>query len=243
MALYGIGDLHLSLGADKPMDIFGGLWKDHQEKLRGAFARLGPEDVCVILGDLSWSMGLEAAAPDFHFLDELGGQKLLLKGNHDYWWVTAAKIERFFARESIRSVRILHNNCYTYGDLAICGTRGWFFEEETGKAHDRKILQRELMRLEASLKAAGERRKLCFLHYPPRYGDDYVCREICALLNEYGVEECYYGHLHGRARARAVEGTVEGVRYALLSADHLDFRPKLIREEPGILAGPLKGTE
>ena len=243
MALYGIGDLHLSLGADKPMDIFGGLWKDHQEKLRESFSRLGPEDVCVILGDLSWRMGLEAAAPDFRFLDELGGQKLLLKGNHDYWWSTAAKAERFFARENIRSVRILHNNCYTYGDLAICGTRGWFFEEETGKAHDRKILQRELMRLEASLKAAGERQKLCFLHYPPRYGDDYVCRESCALFRQYGVEECYYGHLHGRARARAVEGNAEGVRYALLSADHLDFRPRLIREKPGILGGPLKGTE
>ena len=243
MALYGIGDLHLSLGADKPMDIFGGLWKDHQEKLREAFSPLGPEDVCVILGDLSWSMGLEAAAADFHFLDELGGQKLLLKGNHDYWWNTAAKIESFFRRENIRSVRILHNNCYTYGDLALCGTRGWFFEEETGKAHDRKILQRELMRLEASLKAAGERQKLCFLHYPPRYGDDYVCREICQLLRQYGVEECYYGHLHGKARTRAVEGPEDGVRYALLSADHLDFRPRLIREEPGILAGPLKAAQ
>ena len=238
MALYGIGDLHLSLGADKPMDIFGGLWKDHQEKLREAFSPLGPEDVCVILGDLSWSMGLEAAAADFHFLDELGGQKLLLKGNHDYWWSTAAKIERFFERESIRSVRILHNNCYTYGDLAICGTRGWFFEEETGKAHDRKILQRELMRLEASLKAAGERQKLCFLHYPPRYGDDYVCREICALLAQYGVKECYYGHLHGKSRFRAVEGEREGVRYSLLSADHLDFRPRLIRGESASLTGP-----
>ena len=99
------------------------------------------------------------------------------------------------------------------------------------------------MRLEASLKAGGEREKLCFLHYPPRYGDDYVCREICALLRQYGVEECYYGHLHGRARARAVEGAAEGVRYALLSADHLDFRPRLIREEPGILAGPLKAAQ
>ena len=125
MALYGIGDLHLSLGAEKPMDIFGGLWKDHQEKLREAFSPLGPEDVCVILGDLSWSMGLENAAADFRFLDELGGRKLLLKGNHDYWWSTGAKVRRFFEQEEIRSVRILHNNCYTYGDLAICGTRGW----------------------------------------------------------------------------------------------------------------------
>lgn len=243
MALYGIGDLHLSLGADKPMDIFGEVWRDHQEKLREGFSALGPEDVCVILGDLSWSMGLEASGPDFRFLDSLPGRKLILKGNHDYWWSTAAKAEKFFAREGIETVQILHNNCYTYGDLALCGTRGWFFEEETGKAHDRKILQRELMRLEASLKAAGDREKLCFLHYPPRYGDDYVCREVCALLKQYGVKECYYGHLHGKARLRAVEGERDGVVYALLSADQLDFRPRRIREEAGALTGPLPALQ
>ena len=238
MALYGIGDLHLSLGADKPMDIFGELWKDHQEKLREGFAALGPEDVCVILGDLSWSMGLETAAQDFRFLDSLPGQKLILKGNHDYWWSTAAKIQRFFEAQGIKSVRILHNNCWLYGDLALCGTRGWFFEEETGKAHDRKILSRELMRLEASLKAAGDREQLCFLHYPPRYGDDYICREICALFRQYGVRECYYGHLHGKARYRAVEGERDGVEYRLLSADHLDFRPRLLREGTAELREP-----
>ena len=220
------------------MDIFGPVWQDHLEKLREGFAALGPEDVCVILGDLSWSMGLEASAPDFRFLDSLGGRKLILKGNHDYWWSTAAKVQRFFEKEEIRSVGVLHNNCWLYGDIALCGTRGWFFEEETGKAHDRKILNRELMRLEASLKAAGDREKLCFLHYPPRYGEDYVCREICALLRQYDVKECYYGHLHGKARGRAVEGEREGVNYALLSADQLDFRPRLIRAAAAPLIGP-----
>ena len=231
MALYAIGDLHLSLGADKPMDVFGSQWKEHDRKLQESFAALGPEDVCVVCGDLSWSMGLDGAAQDFHFLDALGGQKILLKGNHDYWWNTASKLERFFRQEGIGSVRILHNNCHIWNDLAICGTRGWFFEEETGQAHDRKIMHRELMRLEASLKAAGDREKLCFLHYPPRYGDSYVCREICDLFALYGVRECYYGHLHGPARKNAVQGVKEGVKYTLVSADQLDFRPLLIRDQ------------
>ena len=228
MALYGIGDLHLSLGADKPMDIFGEVWRDHQEKLREGFRALGPEDVCVILGDLSWSMGLEASGPDFHFLDSLPGRKLILKGNHDYWWSTAAKAEKFFAREGIETVQILHNNCYTYGDLALCGTRGWFFEEETGKAHDRKILQRELMRLEASLKAAGDREKLCFLHYPPVYRG-YRCQPILDLLHRYGVRQCWYGHLHSESHKLAITGLYEGVEFHLAAADYTGFRPVAVR--------------
>ena len=192
MALYAIGDTHLSLGGSKPMDVFGGGWAGYVEKLREGFQIVSPEDTVVICGDVSWGMSLEEARPDFAFLDALpGGRKLLLKGNHDYWWMTAAKMKAFFAENGFSTLDILHNNCHIYGDAALCGTRGWFYEEERGE-HSAKIFNRELIRLEASLKAAGEREKLCFLHYPPLY-QGYCCREIVALLERYGVTRCFYG--------------------------------------------------
>ncbi len=230
MALYVIGDLHLSLTADKPMDVFGGSWSDHVRRTREGFSALGPEDITVLCGDLSWGMSLQEAAADLQFIDALPGRKIILKGNHDYWWTTAAKMNAFFEAEGIRSIAILHNNCFCLEDLALCGTRGWFFEEEKGGEHDKKIMNREIMRLEASLKAAGEREKLCFLHYPPRYGAEYVCREITELFQRYDVRECYYGHLHGPGQKGAVQGWVEGVHYQLVSADYLGFVPRRIRE-------------
>lgn len=154
MALYAIGDTHLSLGADKPMDVFGGGWSGYVDKLRAGFAEIGPEDTVVLCGDLSWGMSLEQAREDFAFLDALPGRKILLKGNHDYWWTTAAKMERFFAENGFSTLEILHNNCRLYGGVALCGTRGWFYEEDR-KGHGAKIFNRELIRLEASLKAAG----------------------------------------------------------------------------------------
>ena len=146
MALYAIGDTHLSLSSNKPMDVFGGGWEGYVDKLQKGFAAVGPEDTVVLCGDLSWGMSLEEAKKDFAFLDALpGARKLLLKGNHDYWWNTAAKMNRFFAESGFSTLRILHNNCYEYGGYALCGTRGWFYEE-TG---DQKVFKRELIRLEA----------------------------------------------------------------------------------------------
>ena len=230
MALYVLGDLHLSLASDKPMDVFGSKWADHDRRLRENFAQLTKADTTVLCGDLSWAMSLEEASEDLRFIDALPGRKIILKGNHDYWWSTAAKMQALFQRLGISSIEILHNNCCLYGETALCGTRGWFFEEESGGAHDRKIMNREIMRLEASLKAAGEREKLCFLHYPPRYGAEYVCREITELLSAYGVRECYYGHLHGPGQKGAVQGWVEGIHYQLVSADYLGFIPRRIRD-------------
>lgn len=230
MALYVMGDLHLSLTSDKPMDVFGSKWADHARRLRDGFSPLTETDTTVLCGDLSWGMSLEEAGEDLRFIDALPGRKIILKGNHDYWWTTAAKMQAFFDRLGIRSIEILHNNCRLYGEIALCGTRGWFFEEESGGAHDRKIMNREVMRLEASLKAAGDREKLCFLHYPPRYGADYVCREITELLSAYGVRECYYGHLHGPGQKGAVQGWKEGVHYQMVSADYLGFEPRRIRD-------------
>ena len=225
MALYAIGDTHLSLSSDKPMDVFGGGWTGYVDKLRRGFESVEPEDTVVLCGDLSWGMSLEEAREDFAFLDSLPGRKLLMKGNHDYWWTTALKMRRFFQENGFSTLELLHNNCHFYGDIALCGTRGWFYEEKG----EQKVFKRELIRLEASLKAAGERPKLCFLHYPPCY-QGYTCPEILALLEQYGVERCYYGHLHGGSHRLAVEGRQGGVAYYLVSADYVGFRPQKICE-------------
>ena len=227
MALYAIGDLHLCLGAPKPMDIFGGAWVGYMEKLRQGMQVLTGEDTLVLMGDLSWALDLESAKADFAWIAALPGRKIILKGNHDYWWSTAAKFTRFCQENGFENLFLLNNNCYFYEDTAICGTRGWFYEEERSGQHDEKVFRRELGRLEASLKAAGEREKLVFLHYPPRY-KGYECPEILALLERYGVRRCFYGHLHGGSRSLAREGLWDNVEYRLLSADQLDFRPMQI---------------
>ena len=164
MALYAIGDLHLCLGAPKPMDVFGGAWVGYMDKLRAGLSVIKPEDTTVLLGDLSWALDLEEARLDFAWINEIPGRKIILKGNHDYWWSTAAKFEKFCKANGFSDLYLLNNNCYEYADYAICGTRGWFFEEERSGQHDEKVFKRELLRLEASLKAAGDRPKLVFLH-------------------------------------------------------------------------------
>ncbi len=227
MALYAIGDLHLSLGGAKPMGIFGDNWERHEEKLVRGFEKVGDGDTTVICGDLSWGMGLEDTREDFLFIHRLPGRKIILKGNHDFWWSTAAKARGFFAENGIDSIDILYNNCFEYGDYAICGTRGWFYEEEKGAEHDKKIMRRELMRLEASLKAAGDRRKLVFLHYPPVY-QHYRCGEILELFRQYGVRLCCYGHIHGKGCTAAVNGWLDGTEYRLVSADFVEFAPVLL---------------
>jgi len=223
--LYTIGDLHLSFESGKPMDVFGDAWKDHIPRLTEGFSRLTEEDTCVLCGDLTWGISLEDCLADFRYIDALPGKKIILKGNHDYWWSTASKAKRFFEEHGLNTIDILHNNCFFYGDTAICGTRGWFCDPMKGTEHDRKILARELIRLETSLRCAGDApHKQVFLHYPPRFGT-YICREMTDMLESYGVSDCWYGHLHGPGRSMAVTGEYGGVRYHLVSADHLGFRP------------------
>lgn len=227
MALYAIGDLHLCLGAEKPMDIFGGAWVGYMDKMKEGLSVIGPEDTTVLLGDLSWALGLEQARADFAWIHGIPGRKIILKGNHDYWWNTAAKFYKFCEENGFSDMLILNNNHYVYGDTAICGTRGWFFEEEKSGQHDEKVFKRELLRLEASLKSAGELQKIVFLHYPPRY-KGYTCPEILELLEKYDVRQCYYGHLHGASHGLAMEGIWDGVDFRLVSADKLNFKPYLV---------------
>ena len=234
MSLYAIGDLHLSLGTNKPMDDFGGVWIDYFEKIKTGLSVLNDDDVCVLCGDTSWGMSLEESLEDFRFIDSFPGKKLLIKGNHDYWWNTAKKMKSFFIKNDIKSIDIIHNNSFLYGETAICGTRGWMLEEGVAEAeHHLKITAREAIRLRASLvdaEAKEPKQKLCFFHYPPRFRD-IVCDDIVNVMKEFNVCNCWYGHLHGMAHTMATRGEIDGIFYSMVSADYLDFKPKLILEK------------
>ncbi len=227
MALHVIGDLHLSFNAQKPMDIFGGAWVGYVEKLKCGIMKIAPQDTTVLLGDLSWSLGLDEAKEDFTWINQIPGKKIIVKGNHDYWWNTATKFYKFCDENNFSDLHILNNNSYRYDDWAICGTRGWFFEEDRSGEHDEKVFKRELLRLEASLQSAEEQRKLVFLHYPPIY-KGYTCEEILQLFEKYQVQYCFYGHLHGASHGLAIEGLWRGVDYKLVSADRLNFIPHTV---------------
>ena len=224
MSLYAIGDLHLSLGVNKSMDVFGGRWENYVEKIRDGFSTLGDDDLTVLCGDITWGMTMDEALPDFKFIDALPGKKLIIKGNHDYWWTTATKARGFFEQHGIESIGVLHNSSAEYNGVSICGTRGWFYEESKGVEHDKKIMNREVMRLEASLKTAQTDDIFAFLHYPPKYLG-YECPELLELLNKYNVKRCCYGHIHGKGCAAAFNGWRGGTEYKLVSADWVDFTP------------------
>ncbi len=221
MSIFGISDLHLSFGADKPMDIFRG-WDNHTERLFANWNRLvGVNDTVVLPGDFSWSLKLEETEKDFKFLNSLNGKKILLKGNHDLWWSTAKKIHSFFEEKKITDAEIIFNNTVIAEGYAIAGTRGWFYDN-TGS---QKVLLREAGRLEASIKAAIDTGLpiLVFLHYPPVYGE-YVCREILDVLQKYEIKEVYHGHIHGSGFNQAVN-EFEGIKFHLISCDCIDFTP------------------
>lgn len=225
MSLYAIGDLHLSFTANKPMDVFGPKWENYVEKIRSGFSALDENDVCVLCGDISWGMDLAEAREDFRFIEELPGRKIILKGNHDLWWTSMAKMTAFLEENGFRTISFLHNNAYPFGDdAAICGTRGWFYEESRGETHDKKMIAREALRLEASLAAAGERDKYVFLHYPPRYGN-YSCPEILSLLKKYEVKVCCSGHLHAESLRWAFNGWLDHTQHICVSGDGIDFKP------------------
>ena len=233
MSLFVIGDLHLSCSVNKPMDVFGPDWEGYVSRLSEGFKRVAPSDTVVLPGDLSWGLKFEEAEADFRFIDDLPGKKIIVKGNHDTWWGTVSKMERRIAEMGLAPFGFLHNTAFLCEGFALCGTRGWFYEEERGGEHDQKMLARELCRLRASLERGAalnpEAELLCFLHYPPLY-EGYRCDEIVDMLNEFGVKRCYYGHLHGHGRARAIEGLYKGIEYALVSADHLGFVPLEVRK-------------
>lgn len=227
MALFALADTHLSIGEDKKMDKFFG-WENYEQRIRENWlAIVKPEDTVVLAGDISWAMKLGDTLPDFQYLHELPGQKILMKGNHDYWWTTKRKMDNWLADNGFDDMCILFNNAYEYGDYAICGTRGWSYD---CPADEQTVLLREVGRLEASVKAGLETGKepLVFLHYPPVYGD-YICEEIMEVLRRYDIKQCFYGHLHGAAGRKAFIGSFQGIEMRLIAADYVKFVPQLIR--------------
>lgn len=227
MSIYTISDLHLPLGIDKPMDIFGRAWENYVERIKENWPQLiGSEDTVVLGGDFSWATYLEEAYEDFKFLEALPGRKILLKGNHDYWWTTANKLNKFMEENSFKTISFLHNNSYNIDGFGICGTRGWSLDS-TGSEEDKKIYVRELMRLEMSLDSAknsGAEKLLVFTHYPPVTAA-MQNTEFHKILKKYDVKKCFYGHLHGQSHTGAFTGQADGVEYILTSGDYLGFNP------------------
>ena len=225
MSIFAISDLHLSFGADKPMDIFRG-WENYEEKIKNNWCRVvREEDTVVLPGDLSWGLKIEGAKADFAFLNDLPGKKILLKGNHDLWWGTAKKMREFLSENNLSKIDFIFNSCIVAENFAVCGTRGWFFDG----GEDKKVLLREAGRLEASIKKALETglEPLVFLHYPPVFGDA-VCEEIFSVLKKYNIKKVFYGHIHGAGRAGVVS-EYDGIMLKLVSCDSLDFTPYCIK--------------
>lgn len=223
MSIYAMADFHLSESVDKPMDIFGSAWDNHSERIVKNWP-LSDNDVIVIPGDLSWAMDLCELKADIDFLASLPGKKIISKGNHDYWWSSVTKLKAF--AKDYDGFYFLHNNSFEISDFSVCGTRGWI--TESGKEDDKKILKREVIRLETSLKSA-KKEPIVFLHYPP-VTESTECEPIMKVLNDNGVKECYYGHLHGKSLESAFSGEKYGIRFTPISADKLGFTPILVRK-------------
>lgn len=235
MALFTISDLHLPLGVNKPMDVFGGAWENYIEKLSANWNKIvKPEDWVVLPGDFCWAMHLNESKKDFDYLSKLAGIKILLKGNHDYWWETVSKLKRFISENNYGDIRFLQNNSFVYKNTAICGTRFWVcpktpsFSEE-----DRKIYTRELARAELSLIDASKCNSdeiIFFTHYPPIVNAQTADEAFTELMKKYGVTRVFYGHIHGNAANHAFVGEYNGINFDLVSCDYLGFTPKKLSD-------------
>ena len=225
MAIYTISDLHLSLGIDKPMDIFGEIWENHEEKIKNNWTKkVKEEDLVLLPGDFSWAMYLEDAKNDFEFLNKLPGTKLLLKGNHDYWWGTLVKMKAFLKENRFEKIDFIQNNSYLWEDKIISGTRGWSEQEENAE----KIIRRENLRLELSLqdgitKYGADKEIIVCMHYPPFNGYEKLELDFIKTMKKYNVKTCIYGHIHGEAGKDAIQGNIEGINFIMASSDQTNF--------------------
>ncbi len=230
MSIYTIGDLHLSFKENKPMDIFGDNWENHEEKIKEDWIKKVKEDDLVVLpGDFSWAMYLSRTDEDFKYLNQLPGKKLLLKGNHDYWWTTLKSMRNFLEENNFENIDFIYNNSYEYENIIIIGTRGWSLTDDS---EDKKMIKREALRLELSIQDAlnkygNNREIIAFMHYPPINKtniDKNESNEFIRIMQKYNIKQCYYGHLHGNSIEEAIEGQHFGIEFKLVSADGLDFK-------------------
>lgn len=229
MSIYAISDLHLAISVDKPMDVFGARWSNYMERLESQWREtVSDGDHVLVPGDISWATYIDQAYEDFKFIDSLPGKKIISKGNHDYWWTTMSKLEKFIREKGFGTISFMHNNSFRIEHSVVCGTRGWKSPGDDGfDAEDNKIYLRELQRLELSLQTAGRRdgeTLIAALHFPV-FNSKGVFSEFLDILLRYGVDLCIYGHLHGEACRNAVEGPAGGMELRLVSADYLGFRP------------------
>ena len=228
MPIYAIADLHLSFSQNKPMDIFGNNWENHAEKIKNNWLnKVKQSDYVIIPGDFSWAMYLEETKKDFDYLNNLPGKKILLRGNHDYWWNTLTKMNKFMQENKFDNIDFLYNNSYLVEDKIIVGTRGW---NVLDTENDSKMIKRENARLELSIndgikKYGNDKEIIAFMHYPPINKSDLMENdtEFVRTLKKYNIKRCYYGHLHGIAHKDAIEGNIQGIEYRLISADYLNF--------------------
>lgn len=229
MSIYVIGDLHLSFGQDKPMNIFGENWNDHANKIKNNWIKKVKEDDLVVLpGDFSWAMHLEDAFEDFKYLSKLPGTKLLLKGNHDYWWSTLNKMKNYLNENGFNKIDFIYNSAYLYNNKIIVGTRGWSLQDSE---NSNKMIHRESERLKLSIedgiKQFGiDKEIICFMHYPPINSKNIMKNnhlEFFSTMKQYNVKRCYYGHLHGKSHMEAINEIVEGIKFQLVSSDYLNF--------------------
>lgn len=231
MSIFVIADLHLSFKNPKPMDIFGDNWTKHEEKIKKDWnEKVKEEDLVVLPGDFSWATYIEDTIPDFEYLNSLPGKKIMLKGNHDYWWTTLKSMRDYLKQNNYNNIDFIYNNSYEYENKIIAGTRGWNIATETEE--DKKVKARELLRLENSIKDGiekyGEDKEIIVcMHYPPIIKEN-TNTEYAAILQKYKVKKCIYGHLHGKTQVNAVEGIFNGVEYIMASCDYTGFKLKEI---------------
>lgn len=226
MALYIIGDLHLSFGTDKPMNIFGGNWENHTEKLKEDWLnKVNQEDTVILAGDFSWATYLKDTYNDFCYIKDLPGKKILLKGNHDYWWTTVTSMRNYLTDNGFKNIDFLYNNSYEIENKIIVGTRGWALNDTD---NSEKMINREVSRLELSIKDAQEKygkdkEIICVIHYPP-LTKSCMKNKFTELMKKYSIKRCFYAHLHGNSHNEAVEGIIDDIEYKLISGDYLDFK-------------------
>lgn len=225
MAIYAISDLHLSFNTDKPMDIFG--WDNYEQEIEKDWKeKVKDEDLVLLPGDFSWEMKLDGTYKDFEFLSKLPGNKLLLKGNHDYWWNTLKSMREYLKKNNFENIDFIYNNSYEYDNKIIVGTRGWNLTSETNE--DEKIRNREKLRLENSIKDGikkyGNTKEIIVcMHYPPILKDS-TNREFVEILEKYKVSYCIYGHLHGKSHYNVIEGNYNNIKYEMVSCDYTKFK-------------------
>lgn len=225
MAIYAISDLHLSFGVNKPMNIFGEIWNNYEEEIRNNWIEnVKEEDTVIISGDISWAMSLDESVKDFEYINSLPGNKILVKGNHDYYFSTKSKMQKFFESKGFNNIFVLHNNAFVVEDYIICGTRGWGKTDGNTAEEDQKIIDREENRLRNSLEEGkrlqqialenGEKKEIIVaLHYPP------FISKFQSIMKEYNVKKCIYGHLHGFAHKFIKEGNIDGIEYRMVGCD------------------------